>query len=300
MKKLIVFLLTLSLLVFSIAAYADDSTAPQPDATVSNSVYGQSDSSGATAPSPDSTADITPANPDVAPADSGQSVSGSTYGNSVSGSTYGNDDQINNLEQQFDDAVTGNQMEQAFNILQQLDSLQNSQQSDASLDASKQEVLSAVQAGDYNGALTAMKKVLLTEHPQWAYKYLGMLYHNAKGDNQPHIYANGQEIQSDVSPIIENGRTLVPLRAIANAIGISDSNINWDSSSHTVTINYNNQMIQLPVNSSTVTVNGMAQKIDVPAQIKNSRTMVPIRFISDIFGRQVNWYPEGLVVTVDE
>ncbi|OAT87073.1 copper amine oxidase N-terminal domain-containing protein [Desulfotomaculum copahuensis] len=282
-RKMFVLLLALSLLVLPLAAYADDS--------------GGTPDGGA--------AQINPLPP--VPADQG--ITGDVYGQSsadqsVTEDTYGQPPdvqaQIAQLQQEFANAVNNNQMLKAAQILQKLQQLKRRGSYDSRLDSLKQALINDVQNGKYGAALAVIKQILRIEHPAWAYRYLGMLYHKLNQDNRPRIFANGQEVQSDVNPVVRNGRTLIPLRAVANAIGVGNSAISWNQHNNTVTINNHNTIINLPVNSPTVTVNGRAQNIDVPAQMYNNRVMVPLRFISQAFGKPVNWYPEGQMATVGD
>ncbi|MGI9859752.1 stalk domain-containing protein [Moorella naiadis] len=270
-KKFLPILLVISLVLLPLAAYAD--------ATNSGSMAGNM------------------------PGDS-QSVTDNVYGEqSVSGDVYGPpalQDKIEKLKQELDNALSKNQMVRALRILEQLKLLNNQGKIDTRLETLKQELMNDVQNDDYDGALQVVKEILRIEHPQWAFKYLAQLYHMAGKSGRIHIFTNGNELQSDVQPIIKNGRTLVPLRAVANALGIGNQAIAWNQEDNTVTINNNNTVINLPVNSPQVTVNGQAQNIDVPAQMYNNRVMVPLRFISQVFKKPVNWYPEGQLVTVGE
>lgn len=99
------------------------------------------------------------------------------------------------------------------------------------------------------------------------------------------IYVNGEKVNSDVSPIITKGRVLVPLRIISENLG---ANVNWDNISKTVTIKGSKNII-LKVNNRNIVVDSKNLKIDVPAMIVQSRTMVPLRFISEILESKVDW-----------
>lgn len=87
-------------------------------------------------------------------------------------------------------------------------------------------------------------------------------------------------------PIIENGRTLVPFRAIFYVLGLE---VDWDEDTRTVTGYNDNTKIVLEIGSNIAYVNGKPVPLDVPAKIINSRTVVPIRFISESLDRNVEW-----------
>ena len=90
----------------------------------------------------------------------------------------------------------------------------------------------------------------------------------------------------DQKPIIRDDRTLVPLRAIFEALGAT---VDWNDATRTVTSSKGDITISLAIGSDQLYVNGSAVKIDVPAQIVNDRTMVPIRAIAESFNCTVDW-----------
>ena len=102
----------------------------------------------------------------------------------------------------------------------------------------------------------------------------------------PTVFYNGEKIKFDQIPVIENGRTLVPLRAIFEKIG---ANVEWNGDTQTVTATKDDITVSLTINNTTANKNGEALTLDVPAKIINGRTLVPVRFISDCFGVNVDW-----------
>lgn len=90
----------------------------------------------------------------------------------------------------------------------------------------------------------------------------------------------------DQDPLQQSGRVMVPVNAILEAMG---AEVTWDKTAKTVTAVLNDQTLVLKIGSSTATVNGETLEIDVPAIIQNSRTLVPVRFISEGLGLTVDW-----------
>ena len=107
------------------------------------------------------------------------------------------------------------------------------------------------------------------------------------------VYVNGREVLFDQPPVIDNGRTLVPLRAIFEALGAS---VAWDSASQTVTSTRDDTTVKATIGNTTMYKNDKAVTLDVPAKIVNSRTLVPVRAIAEAFGSQVQW--DGKTKTV--
>ena len=100
------------------------------------------------------------------------------------------------------------------------------------------------------------------------------------------VLVNGVPVQFDQPPVLENGRTLVPLRAIFEALG---ANVGWDDATQTVTATKNGIQISLQIGSTQMYVNGNVKTLDVPAKLINSRTLVPVRAVSEAFGCKVDW-----------
>lgn len=100
------------------------------------------------------------------------------------------------------------------------------------------------------------------------------------------VYLDGELLSFDVPPRIEQGRTLVPLRAIFEAMGAT---VDWDQSSQIVTATRQEVIVQLPIGSKSPTVNGIVWPLDVPAKIVGDRTLAPLRFVGEAFGGKVEW-----------
>ncbi|UOF90259.1 SH3 domain-containing protein [Fodinisporobacter ferrooxydans] len=100
------------------------------------------------------------------------------------------------------------------------------------------------------------------------------------------VFVNGTEQSYNPSPIIENDRTLVPLRAVFETLG---AKINWNQATQTVTAFKGQTNIVLKIGSSTAYVNGKPIQLDVQAHTLQNRTMVPLRFVSDALGANISW-----------
>lgn len=101
----------------------------------------------------------------------------------------------------------------------------------------------------------------------------------------PSIYINGVELVTPNPPMIVDGRTLVPLAAIFNALQIS---VSWNEVDKVI----NAGPIWLQIDNSTARVSEQPVRLDVPAQIIDSRTYVPLSFIAVSLGKRINWDPE--------
>lgn len=100
------------------------------------------------------------------------------------------------------------------------------------------------------------------------------------------VYLEGNEIDFDVKPQTVNGRTMVPVRAIFEAMGAS---VTWDKDTKTVKSVKGNTTVKMTLNSTTEYIDGIAYKMDVPPIIINGRTLVPARYVAEAFGYFVSW-----------
>lgn len=100
------------------------------------------------------------------------------------------------------------------------------------------------------------------------------------------VNLNGRYLFFDSEPIIKNGRTLVPMRAIFEALG---ADIEWDGAKRTVSAYRNGVSMEVKIDDSIAHINGLAVGLEVPPTIVDGRTMVPIRFISESLGAHVSW-----------
>lgn len=110
------------------------------------------------------------------------------------------------------------------------------------------------------------------------------------------VYINGQLQQFDVPPTVVSGRTLVPLRAIFEALG---AEVTWDAGTQTAMATWPGGDLHLPVGSTEVTVRGETRTLDVPGQIIGNRTLVPLRFVGETLGAQVGWYGQSRLITIN-
>lgn len=112
------------------------------------------------------------------------------------------------------------------------------------------------------------------------------------------VTVNGMAVTwTDAAPFIDaNSRTMVPLRAVADAMGL---NVNWDGSAREATFTNGNKTIYFPIDSNTArTSNGGIVQMDTAAVIVNDRTYAPIRYLAEYFGYEVGWDAATRTVTI--
>ena len=109
------------------------------------------------------------------------------------------------------------------------------------------------------------------------------------------IKVDGQYMYTDVEPTIQNGRTLVPMRAIFETLG---ADIAWDGETSTVTGTKDGIEVKLTIGNTTAYVNGREITLDTPATLIASRTMVPVRFVSESLGAKVEWWQHSRMIRI--
>ena len=109
------------------------------------------------------------------------------------------------------------------------------------------------------------------------------------------ITIDGKILKTDVSPIIIEGRTLVPFRAIFEAFGCK---VAWDEPSRTVTAEQGDESVSLVINDREAVVFGKIKAMEVPPMITDGRTLVPVRFVAESLGAKVDWDEEARTVVI--
>lgn len=96
-------------------------------------------------------------------------------------------------------------------------------------------------------------------------------------------------------PIIREGRTLVPMRAIFEAL---DATVDWDGEAQTITAAHGDTSVVMQIGSNTMTKNGETVTLDVPPELVNGTTLIPVRAVSEAFGLPVEWDAEYNLVVI--
>jgi len=116
----------------------------------------------------------------------------------------------------------------------------------------------------------------------------------------PKFSLNGVEQTMDVAPYLKNDRTYLPLRFVAKAVGVPDSNIIWNGSEQSVVLIKEGSVVKLTIGSNIMTINGTPITMDVAPEIVDpGRTMLPIRWVGQALGCTINWDNATQTVTVN-
>lgn len=129
--------------------------------------------------------------------------------------------------------------------------------------------------------------------------YGNRIYINDDGNFPVDIMVNGTLVQfPDQQPmIVKPGRTMVPVRAVAELLGCE---VEWLYEYNCAVITRGRTTIYISPGKDTYILNGQHYSLDTPAKVINGRTMVPLRFVAEAFGFDVNYQPGVIgMVTLD-
>ena len=118
--------------------------------------------------------------------------------------------------------------------------------------------------------------------------------------NSQMAYVNGDltkidKLSNEIVPFIDNGRTYLPVRFISESLG---AEVIWNEKNETVEIKYNGISLIMQINSKVIKVDGQLVEIDTAPIIKNERTFLPLRALTESLGKKVEWIEEYQMVMV--
>jgi len=122
-----------------------------------------------------------------------------------------------------------------------------------------------------------------------------MLMVNARALGEIRVRLDGRYLVFDVPPMIVNGRTLVPFRVIFEELGWE---VNWNDETRTASGTRQGLTIELPMTSKMARINGLPVGLDAPAMTWDGRTLVPLRFVAEAGGAEVEWNGVERVVII--
>lgn len=112
------------------------------------------------------------------------------------------------------------------------------------------------------------------------------------------IFIDGKYIRSDAPAVITNGRTTIPIRAVAEALG---AEVGWEEATRQVTLTRAGTAIIMTIDSTTALVNNEPIEMDVTPYISSGgRTMIPVRYVAEFFGQKVDWDGDNYRVFITE
>jgi hypothetical protein len=158
-------------------------------------------------------------------------------------------------------------------------------------------VIEAENSGDLEIAADIQTEVIKSDSTNLTvYKKLGAL-NSKRGKLGVKAFINGIQPNFEVPPFIREGNTLVPFRAIAEAL---QATVTWNPEEHSVTVVKDGVTVKLIIGDRKAYVNGQAVDLEVAGEVNNGSTMVPARFISEALKADVQWEPESQSVVIND
>lgn len=114
--------------------------------------------------------------------------------------------------------------------------------------------------------------------------------------NNVYVELNDTILAFEQPPIIEDGRTLVPMRFLFEQMG---ADVDWNAETQTAMATLNNTAVTFAIDDTEATVNNQPTTMEVPAQLVNGKTMVPLRFLSEELGYTVTWDEENRTAIIE-
>lgn len=114
-------------------------------------------------------------------------------------------------------------------------------------------------------------------------------------ENSIKVVLDGRQLSFDVEPMLIGGRTMVPLRAIFEALGAT---VLWDETTKTVSAYNEAYYVKATIDKQDMYVNGQVRKMDIAPMIIDERTLVPARFVAEAFNCQVDWNGDNKTVSI--
>ncbi|KYH30983.1 copper amine oxidase N-terminal domain-containing protein [Neomoorella mulderi] len=111
-----------------------------------------------------------------------------------------------------------------------------------------------------------------------------------------YVIDNVMPVKTDAAPFAEQGRSFVPVRYLARALGVPDDKVSWSPSANTVTLITDNETITLAVDGKVMYVGEEAREMDVAPLLKEGRVYLPARYVAEALGYEVGWDDGSQVV----
>ncbi len=117
----------------------------------------------------------------------------------------------------------------------------------------------------------------------------------AQEEGEIRVLIDGLPVQFDVQPVIKDGRTLVPFRAVANALNVV---VHWDGATRTIRAHDSDNSVSMQIDNRIAYRNDQPMTLQVPPEIIGGRTLIPLRFFSEAFDCKVAWNSSLRIVTI--
>ena len=111
------------------------------------------------------------------------------------------------------------------------------------------------------------------------------------------VTLDGVKVDTEGLAKVVGGRTMIPVRCLTEQLG---AEVSYDSARKAARISRAGVEIIMPIGSKTCTVNGKPFQMDIAPYVESGRTMIPARYVSELFGQRIEWVPDGRIAAVTE
>ncbi|MFX3640050.1 MAG: stalk domain-containing protein [Candidatus Pristimantibacillus sp.] len=207
----------------------------------------------------------------------GTTVSGSVYGDGKNNGSKG----LQNAYENVKDKPAGDRIAELLKTKYNID---------VNADTSFATLVTTLEKDGQLKAAAEVQAEVVSQDPANIEEYKKLSKIKVKlGDKKVKVYVNGKTLGTEVSPVVESGRTLVPFRAISESL---DAVVTYDNVSKTVTVTRDGVVVKLTLGSKIATINGKTVTLDVAGKVKSNRVLVPLRFLSEALNTNVTWDTE--------
>ncbi len=120
---------------------------------------------------------------------------------------------------------------------------------------------------------------------------------SASAQNAVRVELNGRPLRTRVAPVSQNGRVLVPMRAIFEGLGAT---VDFNRSDSSIIARRGQTAVRMTLGRRRAFVNDSPVRLDVTPVASGGRTLVPLRFVSEALGARVNYNSYRNLVSIDE
>ena len=111
------------------------------------------------------------------------------------------------------------------------------------------------------------------------------------------LWLDGSQLHMDIAPEVRNERTMVPIRAVAEALG---ADVKWMQDTQQIVMTRAGVTVTMTLNSTTASIDDETVEMDVAPYATNGRTLIPARYVAEFFGQKVGWDGEKRQVLITE
>ncbi len=114
--------------------------------------------------------------------------------------------------------------------------------------------------------------------------------------SQVRVQIDGRSLSFDQPPILKDGRVMVPLRGVFESLG---ADVVYNSATRNIKATREGRVVELALGNDSALIDGRSSYLDVPATVVKGRTLVPLRFVSEALGADVDWISATRTVAIE-